>query len=248
MNPYLKILAQILFVCLLCLTLNAVADSNPPGGTTCPVSGDPVAPGDTISVKGPANTQSSLGIKWEYQWTLTKANHPTDPPIQQTKTDDPTFSYVVPPTETATTYSLNLLVTAAGLSTCINKNCISITISAPLTCTITAPVPNTFCTEEGRTTKHEYSTAATPGNVLQRWWLLPDPVIPNDIKYNKPDSIANGNKVSDLNYNGVQPGKYWVFSGYYPKGNQNSPPIGYCMSPVIVVAVPGNSISIVEDA
>jgi hypothetical protein len=153
----------------------------------------------------------------------------------------------VPSTETATIYKLNLLVTAADLDTCINKNCILITITAPLKCTITPPATNTFCTAENKESKHEYSTAATPGNVLQRWWLLPDPVIPNDIKYNTPHSLSDTNKVS-INYNGVKPGKYSVFSGYYPKGKPNSPPIGYCMSPVIVVAVPGNSIEIKEDA
>jgi hypothetical protein len=249
MNPYLKILAQILFVCLFCLTLNAVATSDSQGDTTCPVSGNPVAPGDTISVTGPPNTQSSLGIKWEYQWTLTKENHPSDKPIQQTKIDDPTFDYVVPNTETATTYKLNLLVTAAGLSTCINKNCISITISAPLKCTITAPVPNTFCTAEDKNAKHEYSTAETPGNVLQRWWLLPYPVKPEEVKYTTPNPKSNSdkdNKVS-INYNGVIPGKYVVFSGYYSKSKPNEQ-IGYCMSDVLVVAVPGNSITIQEDA
>jgi len=247
MNPCLQKLALFLVTCLVCLTLDSTAVISPAGGTTntpisCTDSGKVVAPGDTISVVGPANTQSSLGISWQYQWTLTKGDNPS-PIDQQTKIDNPAYSYQVPDSETATTYKLNLMVTATQATTCINSNCVLITISVPLACTITPPETNTFCTAELATLMHAYSTIATPGYVLQRWWLLPDPVTPNDIKYNTAHSLSDTNTLS-INYNGVTPGKYWIFSGYYPKKGGNSAPLGYCMSPVIVVAVPGNSIQI----
>jgi hypothetical protein len=236
MISYLQKLALISVISLVCLTLNTMASPAP----SCSDSGKVVAPGDTISVVGPTNTQQSLGISWQYQWTLTKAGNPS--PIDQvTKTNDATYSYVVPSTETATTYSLNLMVTATQATTCINMNCVLITVSIPAACTITPPDTNTFCTGTSQT--YTYSTGITPGYVLQRWWLLPDPVTPSSITYSTSGSRSDVNTLS-IDYNGVTPGKYWIFSGYYPKKGGTSAPLGYCMTPVIVVAVPGNSIQI----
>jgi len=236
MIPYLQKLALLSAMCLICLTLNAMAVV-----ASCPDSGKVVAPGDTISVVGPTNTQSGLGISWQYQWTLTKGGATIN---QQTKTNDATYSYTVPSSETATTYTLNLMVTATQATTCINSNCVSITISVPSACTITTTeTTNTFCTEESTTLVHTYSTAATPAYVLQRWWLLPDPVTASSVTCNTAGNKPDGNTLN-INYNGVTPGKYWIFTGYYPKNCGTNAPLGYCMSPVIVVAKPGNSIQI----
>jgi len=72
MNPCLQKLALFLVMCLVCLTLDAMAVISPAGGTTntpisCTDSGKVVAPGDTISVVGPANTQSSLVSRQSYK-------------------------------------------------------------------------------------------------------------------------------------------------------------------------------------
>lgn len=239
MSPYSE---KIVLVALmyLCLVVGAIAVAAP----SCPDSGKVVAPGDTISVTGPSNTQSDLGIQWEYQWTLRNSSgYQID---QQTYVDNTAYSYTVPDTETSTTYELNLMVTALNDTTCINSACVSITINKPAACSITPPEGNnTFCTAEDANLRHTYTTAATPSHVQQKWWLLPDPVDnPGSVSFNTGNPVGSGDSAS-IKFSGVAPGKYWVYSGLYaqnagPSGHDM--PLAYCMTPVIIVAVPGNTI------
>lgn len=248
MIPYLKKMALVFLMCL-CLIAgaNAVAADNTDTGTdsvTCPDSGKVVAPGDTISVTGPTNTQSDLGIKWQYQWTLTRDGETID---QKTAVDNTAYSYTVPDTETTTTYKLNLMVTALNDVTCVNSNCVSISVNKPSECKITPPDTNTFCTAEDSSLKHTYTTAATPMHVQQKWWLFSDPVSnPELVSFTTPNPVGNGNSAS-IKYSGVTPGKYWVYTGYYAKNagpSGHDKPLAWCMTPVIVVAVPGNTITV----
>lgn len=249
MIPYLKKIALVVLICL-CLVAGTNADvpDNTDTGTDsvrCPDSGKVVAPGDTISVTGPSNTQSDLGIKWEYYWTLTSS----DRNVIDTKTnvDNPAYSYTVPDTETTTTYILNLMVTALNEPTCVNSNCVSISVNKPSECIITPPDSNTFCTAEDRNLRHTYTTGATPMHVQQKWWLLPDPISePGKVSFNTPNPVGTGNSAS-IKYSGVTPGKYWVYTGYYAKNAGQAghdTPLAYCMTPVIVVAVPENTIKV----
>ncbi len=249
MIPYLKKMALVVLICL-CLVAgtNAVVPDNTDTGTDsvrCPDSGKVVAPGDTISVTGPSNTQSDLGIQWEYYWTLTSS----DGTVIDTKTnvDNPAYSYTVPDTETTTTYKLNLMVTALNDITCVNSNCVSISVNKPSECEITPPDSNTFCTAEASNLRHTYTTGATPMHVQQKWWLLPDPISnPGGVSFNTPNPVGTGNSAS-IKYSGVTPGKYWVYTGYYAKNagqTGHDTPLAYCMTPVIVVAVPGNTITV----
>lgn len=246
MIPYLKKMALVVLTCLcLVASTNAVvSDDTVSDVVRCPDSGKVVAPGDTISVTGPANTQSSLGIRWQYQWTLTRDGETID---QKTYVDNTAYSYTVPDTETTTTYELNLMVTALDDETCVNSNCVLISVNKPSECTITPPDTNTFCTAEASNLRHTYTTAATPMHVQQKWWLLSDPVeSPESVSFNTANPVGTGNSAS-IKFSGVEPGKYWVYTGYYAKNagpDGHDMPLTWCMSPVIVVAVPGNTITV----
>lgn len=241
--------ALLTFLCLAAVfgIASAVVAVPAPVGCT-PTTQAVVAPGDVITLKGPdvAADQAALGITWDYQWTVkeTDANGAT---VATYTTQS--MSFTVPATGYKSYYYIDLMVTAHQAQLCINEACMSFPIVAPGACTITqAPAGDKICVSD--TSSYTYSTAATPSQVNQRWWIYPVANLPNDvskISYNDIGThyVGDGNSIS-VNWNtqsGGVSGTYVVITGYYAK----KPPYAFqssCQMRVNIIAVPSSAISV----
>jgi hypothetical protein len=200
-----------------------------------------VAPGEQIDLRGPDVTadQQALGIHWTYQWTV-KENDASGATVAQFTTQAITF--IVPATGYKPNYYFDLMVTAKEAQLCINEACMKFPVVAPGQCTITTDAPEKVCKNDE--TGYHYSTAATPDQVKQRWWIYLQGHVPSTITYNDPSNAGDGNSIT-VNWktaaNG-QSGVYIVVSAYFAK--KTSAYQGSCQKQVYVVDVPLSTISV----
>jgi hypothetical protein len=247
MLPAKKKLALILLMCLTATMLIILPVAATGLTTTCtPSTQSPVAPGETIDLRGPDVTadQQTLGITWDYLWTI-KENDASGATVVQYSTQ--AISFVVPTTGYKPNYYFDLMVTAHQAQLCINEACMKFPVVAPGQCSITTDAPNEVCVTD--TTSYHYSTAATPSNVVQRWWIFPEAGLPSPITTltyngNSQNKVGDGNSIT-VNWHtasGGQSGVYVVVTAYFsPKTKVYQ---GSCQKQVFVVAVPSSTISV----
>ncbi len=207
----------------------------------------PVVPGDTIDLKGPdvPDDQKALGVRWLYQWTV-KENNACGRIVAQGT--DQAFSFSVPTTGYASAYYIDLMVTAIDLPLCIDEACMRFPIKQPGACTITTDKPTKVCIED--TAEYTYSTADTPVNTRQRWWIFPASEFPDPslIKWGEYGTYKVGNDknrtiVSWNTFANGNSSTYTIFTGYYAK-NAPDASQGSCQLSIIVVDVPSAAIAI----
>ncbi|MFB3763659.1 MAG: hypothetical protein ACE14P_00255 [Methanotrichaceae archaeon] len=241
-------IALVCIVCLVGILSNATAVVSPdqPISACSPVIQNPVAPGDEIDLKGPdvPADQKELGISWAYQWTV-KENDASGK-IVATQTGQ-TLAFVVPTSNPAANYYIDLMVTAEQATLCINEACMKFPIVAPGPCEIKTSQPQTVCISD--TSNYGYSTVATPSQVNQRWWIFPLDSFPDPTKigYNDQASykIGDGSSISVV-WNKIangDSGTYVVYSAYYAKKSPYAYQ-GSCQMRINVVAVPSSTITI----
>lgn len=241
--------ALILFLCLSLFAAANIAfaqttSSPTPAGCT-PTTQPVVAPGDIITLKGPdvAADQAALGITWDYQWTV-KENDANGAVVKQSTGQS--FSFTVPATGYKDNYYIDLMVTAHQAQLCINEACMKFPIVAPGPCTIASkPEADKICVSD--TSSYTYSTAATPSQVNQRWWIFPLASLPTTVGYNDQanNRVGDGNSIT-INWNkqsGGVSGTYVVYTAYYAKKSPYAFQ-GTCQYRVAIVAVPSSTISI----
>jgi len=213
------------------------------GGTCSPAVQSPVAPGDVIDLRGPdvPADQKALGITWDYMWTV-KENDASGGTV--TTFDTQAISFTVPTEKPAKSYYFELMVTAHQAQLCINQACMSFPIVAPGQCTITTSAPSQICISDAE--KYTYSTAATPSQVNQRWWVFPLEKLPEKVDYNSYTEykVGDGSSVA-INWNSLakESGTYVVYSGYYGKKSPYAFQ-GSCQVRPAVVAVPSSTITV----
>ncbi len=248
MRIYSRRGALIILLCLMSIIVGAYADDQQTAshaGCT-PVTQSVVAPGDIINLKGPdvAADQAALGITWDYQWTV-KENDANGKTVQQSSGQN--FAFNVPATSYAKNYYIDLMVTAHQASLCINEACMLFPIVAPGQCTISTTQPTQICVSD--TSGYSYTTAATPSQVNQRWWIFPLAKLPSDpstLGYNDQATykIGDGNSIS-VNWNAVSGGNsgtYVVLTAYYAK--KSNAYQGSCQMRITVVGVPSSTITV----
>lgn len=249
MSFYKSKIALAIFVCLLFLLANGTTTADPVVDT-CPFSNKNVAPDDTIVVSGPAPdaTQALLGITWKYKW-ITKDS--TGTVVDQTAEieGEPgrTYQYIVPKTNYAEWYSVELYVTAVQADTCINQACTKFRVLMPNDCSMqSTPTETIICTEDDMS--YTYSTGSIPPQVRQRWWIFPQADFPgaNLVTWSGYDSYRVQNSDTNsitTNWHNKPTGKYVVFTGYYPKTGNDKTPLGSCQKVITIVAKPANTIT-----
>jgi len=235
-------LALVVLLCLMGMISSAVA-AVAVGGSCTPAQQQQVAPGDIIDLNGPdvPADQQALGIHWDYLWTVKEENAGGKTVTTfQTKS----ISYTVPTTGFAKNYYFELMVTAHEAQLCINQACMTFPIVKPGPCTINTDGPEQVCiTDEG---KYKYSTAETPSQVSQRWWVFPKDKVPATIEYNSNTEFKVGDGSSvEIAWNKAAPksGTYVVFTGYFAKKSPYAFQ-GSCQKQVAVVDVPLNTITV----
>lgn len=220
------------------------------GNAACDPGADqnPVVPGDSINLKGPniPDDQKALGVTWEYHWTV-KENDASGKIVAEGT--DQAFSFDVPATEYASAYYIDLMVTATGLELCINEACMRFPVGQPGACTIT-PNNSPICIADK--TDYTYSTAATPTNAKQRWWIFPASEFPDPstIKWGDYGNNKVGNDKDSITVNwntqaNGNSGVYIIFTGYYAK-NKPDLPQGSCQMSITVADIPSATIAIQE--
>ncbi len=255
MSSYWYRAVTILFLCIASILSAANAESpgtanGQPSTAVCNPGQDqdPVTPGDTINLEAPdvPDDQKALGVTWTYQWTVKKNDASGDIILPQGT--ERTFSFSVPKENYEDAYYIDLMVTAIDLPLCINEACMRFPIKQPGACTITTDKPTTICISD--TSSYSYSTADTPVNTKQRWWIFPQNEFPDpsEIKWGEYGTYKVGNDKNSIavNWNTQAAGgsdKYIIFTGYYAK-NKPDEPQGYCQLLVTVADVPSAAIAI----
>jgi len=215
----------------------------PSTGSCTPVLQDPVAPGDTIDLRGPdvPADQQALGIHWDYMWTVKE----DDAGGRTVATlDTQSISFAVPTTEYAENYYFEMLVTAREAALCINQACMTFPIVTPGQCSITTDSSDQICIIDDK--NHKYSTESTPGQVNQRWWVFKQGEVPENLEYNgNADSKVGDGSNINIKWNewAENSGTYVIMTGYFGK---KSPYVfqGSCQKQVVIVDVPLNTITV----
>jgi len=215
----------------------------PPSAGCTPVLQQPVAPGDIIDLKGPdvPASQQALGINWDYSWTVRKDDAGGE--IVATF-DTQSISFAVPTTDYAENYYFEMLVTAREASLCINQACMTFPIVTPGECSIDTDAEDQICITDSD--EYEYSTADTPSQVNQRWWVFKQGEVPANLEYNgnANSRVGDGSSIS-IAWDGIaeESGTYVILTGYFGK---KSPFVlqGSCQKQVVIVDVPLNTITV----
>jgi hypothetical protein len=241
--------AFLLLIGLASIISNAAAQDAAPQSVTprsegcTPVLQQPVAPGDTIDLKGPdvpAN-QQALGINWDYSWTVRK-DDVSGEVVATFETQS--ISFAVPTSDYAPNYYIEMMVTAREASTCINQACMTFPIVTPGQCSITTDADDQICITDSD--EYEYSTADTPSQVNQRWWVFKQGEVPASIQYNgnANSRVGDGSSIN-IAWNGIaeQSGTYVVLTGYFGKKSPFALQ-GSCQKQVVIVDVPLNTITV----
>ena len=215
----------------------------PPSAGCTPVLQQPVAPGDIIDLKGPdvPASQQALGINWDYSWTVRKDDAGGE--IVATF-DTQIISFAVPTTDYAENYYFEMLVTAREASLCINQACMTFPIVTPGQCSISTDADDQICITDSD--EYEYSTADTPSQVNQRWWVFKQGEVPENLEYNgnANSRVGDGSSIN-IAWDGIaeESGTYVILTGYFGK---KSPFVlqGSCQKQVVIVDVPLNTITV----
>jgi len=212
-------------------------------GGCAPVQQQPVAPGDTIDLKGPdvPASQQALGINWDYRWTV-KENSVGGSTVATSV--NKSISFAVPASNYASNYYIEMYVTAREATTCVNQACMTFPIVTPGQCSITTDADDQICITDPE--RYRYNTAGTPSQVNQRWWVFKQGEVPATIQYNgnANSRVGDGSSIN-IAWNGVaqQSGTYVVLTGYFGK---KSPYVlqGSCQKQVVIADVPLNTITV----
>lgn len=236
-----------LAICLFGIVSNAMAACSP-------TTQNAVAPGDTISITGPAvpADQAALGVTYTYLWTI-KNNSATGATLTTGYTRDAKdLSFTVPTTNYGSNYYVQLDVVAAQSPTaCVNQVCLLFPVTPVITCTVSTSAPDTVCIADK--TGYNYNTANPGSTFVERMWVFPPGVtVPAQVGYT--DYTGSGGmanyKVADsyqttINWNtqaGTVSGVYTVYAGIYSKNNKVWQ--SACTKQVTVIAVPSVAITV----